>query len=307
MNPEDKKNKSPKLCFGTWGIAGSTPKSPAYGAVEINNSKKILEAAVFDYGIDFFDTSPSYSEGKAEELLGWLNKKKNLKVCTKVGRQNLTDIPDWEIRSSKFSIEGSMKRLKKDYLEMVSIHSPDINDIEKIKYLAEFLFSLKEDGLIGKIGISLKAPSDWEIFRNLEFSFVQVNFNLLDVRSLKYFAEWDFNKIEILARGPFASGILTNSQINFEDKIDHRSRWNIGLRASLFENRKKLIEKFPSISIDELDKVSLQFVYSFKSISYIVISILTLQELQKNVFSLKSVWPDKINRNELIDAALSFS
>lgn len=300
------KKEISRLCFGTWGIAGSTSNSPAYGFVDLQDSLTILEKAIFEYGIDFFDTSPAYSEGKAEELLGYFNQRKNIKICTKVGRWNLSDKPNWDIARSSLSLRASKKRLKQDTLDIVLIHSPEESDIEKIKFLYEFLLNAKASGEIKELGISLKSPENWETFRQFDFSYVQVNFNLLDVRALKYFCEWHSRGIKVLGRGPYASGILTNKEIDFKNRIDHRSRWNSSLKNLLYKNRELLIQKFPSISIEKLDEIALQFVCSFDNIAHIVVSILTLEDLVKNVATVSLVWPKHINRMDLIDTALNY-
>jgi aryl-alcohol dehydrogenase-like predicted oxidoreductase len=305
LNSEQSNNRVSRICFGTWGLAGSTANSPAYGAVDLQDSKRLLEVAINEYGINFFDTSPAYSEGVAEELLGHFSKVHNLIICTKVGRLNLSESPNWKVDVAKQSLEKSFIRLKREHIDIVLLHSPELEDLENIGFLYEYLLELKSKGLIGQIGISLKSPLHWEKFKIFDFDFIQTNFNLLDVRAYVYFPEWESKKIKVLTRGPFASGILTNKNIDFQDKSDHRSRWNKDLRNLLTQNRLLLTEKFPTIQ-NNLEEVALKFVDSFQNITSIVVSIMSRDELSRNVSNSSKDWKFEFTPEDLLKNAQTY-
>lgn len=105
----------------------------------------LLDAAS-DFGINFFDVAEMYpvpqrseTQGASEEILGrWLkrsNKRHNIHVATKVSGPG--DMP-WiregpiavDAKNIMEAIEGSLKRLQIDCIDLLQIHWPDRCDSE---------------------------------------------------------------------------------------------------------------------------------------------------------------------------------
>lgn len=120
----------------------------------------ILNTAA-DCGINLLDTAPAY--GNSEERLGQLLPKTNNDwiIATKVG-----EIFDKSTGQSRYcftpehiqhSIESSLKKLHRDHLDIVLIHSDgrDVDIIEKEGAL-DTLHHLKQKGLICATGMSTK-------------------------------------------------------------------------------------------------------------------------------------------------------
>jgi len=116
-----------------------------------------------DCGINLIDTAPAY--GNSEERLGQLLHKTSQSqkwiVSTKVGESFNSKTGDSTYNFSpdfiQSSIESSLKKLKRDYLDIVLIHS-DGND-ERIIHsdgALDTLQHLKRKGLIRAIGMSSK-------------------------------------------------------------------------------------------------------------------------------------------------------
>ena len=111
-----------------------------------------------DLGINFIDTAPAY--GNSEERLGQLMTKPNdWVIMTKVGEifENGKSSFDFSAEHSRMSVERSLKRLKRDNLDMVLVHSngDDMNIINNEGALEE-LDKLKQEGLIQSYGMSTK-------------------------------------------------------------------------------------------------------------------------------------------------------
>jgi len=76
-----------------------------------------------DLGINYFDTAPSYGDGRSETNLGKVLSEldPNIVLATKVGLslEQLDDIPDAVERS----VEASLNRLQRDYVDVLQLHS----------------------------------------------------------------------------------------------------------------------------------------------------------------------------------------
>ena len=131
-----------------------------YGPSDKNESFACLDAAR-DHGINFLDTAEVYGTGASEELIGEYQKDRgyNFIIATKGGmviggRRGENDNSEPALRKA---LEGSMKRLKVDYLELYYIHRRDWSiEIEEVtQTLAKFV----KEGKIGGFGFSEISPS----------------------------------------------------------------------------------------------------------------------------------------------------
>ena len=109
-------------------------------------------------GINFIDTAPAY--GSSEQRLGELLPNRNdWVIVTKVGEifENAQSRFDFSFDYTVNSVEQSLKKLKRDVLDVVLVHS-DGNDMEIINDQPVFdaLESLKDRGLIKAYGMSSK-------------------------------------------------------------------------------------------------------------------------------------------------------
>jgi len=133
-------------------------KYPSGFTIPDDKSVKNLFSACKDLGINFIDTAPAY--GNSEERLGNLLENKNdWLIMTKVGEafENGQSSFDFSASATRSSIESSLKRLKRDHLDMVLVHSDgdDLNIINNEGALDE-LAKMKQQGLIRSYGMSTK-------------------------------------------------------------------------------------------------------------------------------------------------------
>lgn len=117
----------PSLGFGTWEMGGRHSKDD-------NNDRKEIDAIRFalDMGIKHLDTAEIYGQGHAEELIAIAMEgtdRSKLFITSKVWSSHLRF--DDVLRAA----EGSLKRLKTDYLDLYLIHAPNpsmqLNDTMK--------------------------------------------------------------------------------------------------------------------------------------------------------------------------------
>lgn len=117
-----------------------------------------LLACAYDSGINFIDTAPAY--GNSELRLGQLlPKHQNWVVMTKVGEifEHGESRFDFSAAYTRASVESSLKRLKREAIDIVLVHS-DGDDMRIIKHegVLEALDKLKQKGLIKSFGMSSK-------------------------------------------------------------------------------------------------------------------------------------------------------
>ena len=133
-------------------------KYPSGFTIPNDDEVRELLALTKDLGINFIDTAPAY--GNSEERLGQLMINPNdWVIMTKVGEifENGKSRFDFTAAHTRMSVERSLKRLKRDSLDMVLVHSngDDMHIINNEGALEE-LDKLKQKGLIQSYGMSTK-------------------------------------------------------------------------------------------------------------------------------------------------------
>jgi aryl-alcohol dehydrogenase-like predicted oxidoreductase len=109
-------------------------------------------------------------------------------------------------------VEGSLRRLQTDYLDLFLLHSPPV-DVLRYGDWPETLERLRQQGKIRYYGVSCLAPSD--ALYCLEVSgldCVQLEINLLNREKIdSLLPQLAGSKLGIVARQPFGSGALTQT------------------------------------------------------------------------------------------------
>ena len=131
-----------------------------YGPSDKQESFACLDAAR-DHGINFLDTAEVYGTGASEELIGEYQKDRGYKftIATKGGmviggKRGENDNSEAALRKA---LEGSLRRLKVDHVELYYIHRRDWS-IE-IEDVTQTLVKFKDEGKIGGFGFSEISPS----------------------------------------------------------------------------------------------------------------------------------------------------
>ena len=148
------------LCLGTmtfgedWGFGASK-----------DISKKQFDLFL-EAGGNFIDTADVYTEGSSEEILGDLIQadREHVVLATKYTLSNTTHNPNKSGNGRKNmiqSVEGSLKRLKTDYIDLLWVHAWDFT--VPVEEVMRGLDDLVRAGKILYIGIS-DAPA-WVISR----------------------------------------------------------------------------------------------------------------------------------------------
>ncbi|PIQ69040.1 MAG: aldo/keto reductase [Candidatus Taylorbacteria bacterium CG11_big_fil_rev_8_21_14_0_20_46_11] len=134
----------PLFGMGTWGMGGKYEKDPT----NVEESVDVLTYG-FDLGVKLVDVAELYGEGLSEEIVGRAIKgrrREDIYIISKVWKDNLRQS---DVRKA---VEGSLKRLGTDYIDLYLVHSP--NPEIPLRETMEAMEGLVEDGLVKRIGVS---------------------------------------------------------------------------------------------------------------------------------------------------------
>jgi len=310
------------ICLGsmTWG----QQNSEAEGHAQLDYA--------FERGVNFVDTAEIYSipprpetQGSTERVIGsWLAARKNRDkaiIATKVcGRGDATWLrpdgarPVLDRRNIAYAIEGSLRRLRTDYVDLYQLHWPDRSlplwgaggtvyrpptrrEETPIEETLEALADLVTAGKVRHIGLSNETP--WGVARFLRASemgrgprvvSVQNAYHLLNRTfelGLAEFAERE--QVGLLAYSPLAQGYLTG-------KYQKGAR-PPGARMTLFERGdryqkpgvEEAVDKYLVLARDlGLDpaQLAIAFVASRPFVTSSIIGATTLAQLKIDLASM---------------------
>jgi aryl-alcohol dehydrogenase-like predicted oxidoreductase len=229
--------------FGTWTIA-----SDWWGHIE---DKQGLLHAALDEGINFIDTAPVYGDdGIGESLLADVLKtrREDIVLTTKCGYDNdaarmfpgQSERPqDWHPSSIRLQLEGSLRRLGTDYVDLYQLHNARIEPVLD-DALWEVLAQLRHEGKVREVGVALGPAIGWieeglESIRRRDIASLQTVFNIIEQEpGLTFAAEIreQGKEIGLIARVPHASDTLSGKVTRDtvfppEDHRSHRNRDNM--------------------------------------------------------------------------------
>lgn len=256
------------ICLGTMTFGEQNTQGDA---------SQQLDYAV-SQGVNFLDTAELYAippkeetYGKTEEFIGnWLagsKKRKDIIIATKIAgpapampwiRRGETELGAKQVTEA---IEGSLRRLQTDYIDLYQVHWPQrpVNSFGKLGY-AEAAVTTKESdeilatlralsdavksGEIRHIGLSNETP--WGVMTWLKhhavnnlprIASIQNPYNLLNRSFEVGLAEMAMQeKVGLLAYAPLAAGTLSGKYL--DGKIPKGSRWDIDSRGSRYKKPK---------------------------------------------------------------------
>ena len=305
------------ICLGTmtWG--------------EQNTELEAFEQMSFalDKGVNFWDTAELYSVPPKEETFGhteviignWFKKNKNREkiiLATKVAGPARPYIRNGEnnfgIQNLTKAIDGSLKRLQTDYIDLYQLHWPErnVNNFGRLGYthkendwnqFEDVLGNLKkfiDDGKIREIGLSNETP--WGVSNYLEISkqkklprmmSVQNPYSLLNRTYEVGLAEISIrDEIGLLAYSPLASGFLTGKYRNnslpknsrIERDGDFWTRYNKPNRNNAIEEYYKIAKNY---SLD-MAQMSIKFCEIQDFMTSVIIGATTMEQLKTNIESV---------------------
>ncbi len=314
------------ICLGTmtWGTQNS--QEDAFDQMDYSLEK----------GVNFFDTAEIYSVpptldtyGKTEEMIGnWFQKRKNRKkiiLASKVagprcdwvrgGGNNFTEKKIGE------AIDGSLKRLKTDYIDLYQLHWPErstncfglrefkLNEEEKkwnsFESVLQALDKYIKSGKIRYIGLSNETP--YGLSKYLELSknkslprmmSVQNPYSLVNRTYEVGMSEISIrDKCGLLVYYPLAAGALSGKY--------RQGQMPKNSRQSLFKGWQRMINPLAMKAYDEYYKLAKEynitmvqlaqaFVNSRPFVTSNIIGATTMEQLKENIESINIEFTDEM-------------
>ena len=238
-----------RACFGTMTFGSQADEA---------TSRRLVDYCI-DHGINFFDTANAYNQGQSETILGNILKGRRDRIilASKVGMK--FDEPPGATPLARASIlkhiDGSLRRLQTDYLDLYYLHMPDW-----AVPIDESLEAMHQVVKAGKVRYPASSNfAGWQVVQMLWISerngykppyVSQPMYNLL-ARGIEqeYLAMCKQYGISTVVYNPLAGGLLTGKQ--------QRAQPIAGTR---FDNNQLYLDRYwhPAYfdAVDELRTVS---------------------------------------------------
>ncbi|CAM3037015.1 aldo/keto reductase [Paenibacillus sediminis] len=252
------------------------------GTEEAKGASLIHEA--LDRGINFLDTADLYDAGRNEEIVGKAIKgrRSDVIVATKVGNRRVPGQEGWVWDPSKAyiktAVKESLRRLQTDYIDLYQLHGGTLDD--PIEETIEAFEELKQEGFIRYYGISSIRPNVIrEYVKRSNIVSVMNQYSILDRRAeeevLPLLAE---HGISVIARGPIASGILSERGGNKVDNgyLNYSREELVELREQL----QSLVHESRSLA-----QTALRYSLSHPAVAVAIPGASSLQQLLHNIES----------------------
>jgi aryl-alcohol dehydrogenase-like predicted oxidoreductase len=185
----------------------------------VDDARKVVDRAL-DLGITFFDTADRYGgPGTSETILGEIlgSRRQDIVLATKFGisLQDRTALAGASRRYIRTAVEGSLKRLKTDWIDLYQVHRPD--PLTPIEETLRTLDDLVHEGKVRYIGTSnfaawQVADAEWtaRAIHSERFVSVQDEYSLayrgIEKELVPAVREYGLG---LLPYRPLASGLLT--------------------------------------------------------------------------------------------------
>jgi aryl-alcohol dehydrogenase-like predicted oxidoreductase len=210
------------VSFGAWAIGGS------WGPVDDEESLATLHRAG-ELGVNFFDTSDRYGDGRSERLLARFRREHGgeIFIATKIGRRLRPHVAEgYTYKNLRSFVERCLVNLEADALDLVQLHCPP-TAVYSMPETFGALDDLVSAGKIRHYGVSVETIDEaLKATEHPNVQSVQIIFNLFRHRPAElFFQQARRRNVGILARVPLASGLLTGKltpDSTFDDD-DHRS------------------------------------------------------------------------------------
>jgi D-threo-aldose 1-dehydrogenase len=282
----------PRLALGTAPLGSS---NEVFGLdVSDDDARATLEHCVSS-GIRYIDTAPLYGDGLAETRIGHVLRESaiprgDLILSSKVGW-----LPDRRERiytreAILRSIEGSLRRLRTDYLDIAHVHDPDLGDFRAQVLDEAFptLMDLKKQGVVRAVGAGMnqwQMLHDFATHAEVDCFLLAGRYSLLEQDPLETFFPLVLRKkIAIVLGGIYNSGILATGAVA-------GARYNYAPAPEPVLRKTRQIEDVCRKYEVPLRAAALQFAAAHPAIQTLVLGMVTPSQLDDNLALLQHPIP----------------
>jgi aryl-alcohol dehydrogenase-like predicted oxidoreductase len=294
-------NRGPKVSsigFGAWAIGGLN-----WGKTDDEVSRSAVHEAL-DCGVTLIDTADVYGFGHSEDLIAQVIKERgkgDIIVATKVGNDfyfasQADDTGYGAIRQNYdpeyllFAVEQSLKRLDLEAIDILQLHSPDLDELEREEPW-EILRKLKDQGKILHRGFSIQSFKETEQAHLLDryheiIDCIQVRYNLFEREAEKVlFPKAQKYGIGVIVRIPLLFGFLTG-KFDIHKKFGKEDHRRMNLSPDKLEKYLEYLDKmkplFQCYPEQSKAQVSLRFCISHPACHVAIPGAKTAQQVEEN-------------------------
>ncbi len=318
-----------QIGFGCGGNAGLMVRGTAA-------EHECVVGRALDSGITYFDSAPDYGDGLGEENLGRslqaLGARPVINTKVEIRAENIGDIADHIVRS----VEGSLKRLRVDAIEILQIHNgpvsarPDLQGRDyKTLWLEDYfrpggaidgVRRILESGKTRYVGFISRGSDAIEVRELLKtglFHLVNVSFTLLNPtaghpKPNKLAIDQDYDNVIGLAQAagvgtaifsPLAGGILTNAVISGQHT--HVLARSKDVKALEANGALPLARRFQALAVEHgmsIVQLAYGFILSHPGVSTVVGGFSAIEQLDDTIAAVAEMEPlpkemmDEINQ-----------
>lgn len=242
-----------------------------------------LVAAALERGVNLFDTAPNYAATDSERLLGQAleGRRHDVVLVSKFGHPPRGP-KDFSVDGFWKSLEGSLRRLRTDYLDVLLLHNPDADMYAGTDPLWEALERAREEGKIRHFGASLDFAAEAEAcLANTGSEVLEILFSVFHQDVRRAFPAIRRRGAGTIVKVPLDSGWLTG---RFDAKSRFggiRSRWTPGQ----IEQRARLVSQLHWLTADgtPLAEKALGYVLAYDEVSCVIPGLRNTRQLDGNL------------------------
>jgi aryl-alcohol dehydrogenase-like predicted oxidoreductase len=247
-----------------------------------------IVARAIELGVNFFDTSISYNQGRSEDVLGVVSSRydKRIYLATKVGVEMMSnDFTNREFSAQTIlrDVDGQLKRLRRDTIDMYMLHSPSAEQLDRDDW-AVAIEQLKRAGKVRWFGVSEHDHASGVRAIELGADLLQIEYDLLSPSAedelLPLARKHD---IGIMVRTPLARGILSG-KFPRGQALPPDQQWRRPRGDQLLLRLERVEQlRFLERSGQTLTQAALRWVLQQPGVHCIVPGARTVEQLEENV------------------------
>lgn len=171
-------------------------------------AERLVDRAL-ERGITHFDTAGFYAGGVAEERLGKAlqrTSREALVISSKVGTRykGPKAIKDFSVAAIRSDVNASLKRLRREKLDILYLHGPTIEQIDGTQNV---LAMLKQEGKVGAVGVCGEGEQLAHAVKIGSFDVIMGLYNAFDQSHADIFAKARRKKMRTVAIAPLGQAL----------------------------------------------------------------------------------------------------
>jgi myo-inositol catabolism protein IolS len=256
-----------------------------WGAADDAESIRVIHRAL-DLGVTLIDTAEAYGGGHAEEVVGkaLAGRRSQAVIATKAAPNHL------EAAEAVKALEGSLKRLQTDYVDVYFIHWP--NPDVPLGATMEAFERLRAEGRIRALGVSNFGPKEMDAARQHGvIDVLQPPYNMLwrevEAATLPYCRE---HNIGVMPYSGLAQGLLTGAlsrSMTFAEGDERRT--TVLFQPGTFERALDAVDGLRPIAAKygkSVAQLAIQWLTSRPGVASPLLGARTAPEIEENAGSV---------------------